>query len=444
MPTFICIAGIIVSLILMLYLAYKGMHTIYLAPLLIIIVCLTNGLPVVSSYTDTYMGGFTGIIAKIFPYFLMGSLLGKTYAQTGAAASIAKWILDIADKVSNTEKGKRTISIVALLVINVILGYGGINPMVLIFATYPIANSLARKTGIPRRFLPGLLSTAGAFVFCAVGSPGTANVLAGQILGTSPNSGLIPGIVGGLIIVGGGAVYFCIAVEKAVSNGEVFTEHPREKGGEDDRTLPNVMVSFIPLIFVFVTFAIMQLNVNFVLFWALVLCYVLFYKFFPTDSPISKIMAVFNPAVMQAAPIMMALAALSGFGSVVMATPAYEVISAALINLPGPPVLVAGLIVMIIVGVTSSAPAGLNIALGSFGDYFISLGVNPAALHRVAAFSTATLDSLPMAGSTIGALEICGQNHKEGYFPIFVTTVLLTTVAMVVSALLLTWFPGMA
>lgn len=445
MSTTIGLLGILAALIIMLYLSYRGMNTIYLAPVMVLLVCLTNGLPLVNSYVETYMTGFVGIIKTLFSFFLLGAILGRIFADTGAAASIAYGVLKITKPLAKTPSGKRLVAVISLIVIALILGYGGINALVLVFASYPIANSLAREVNIPRRFIPAWLATANCYVFCGPASPQTANVLAGQMLGTGNDSAMIPGLIAGVIIIGGAILYLGIGIERAVKNGENFTEHPSGNDRPSDAARPPVILSVLPILVVFITFVFLKTHIVVSLFFGIVLALILLYRYIPKEgNPIVKISSICNPAVQMAAPTIMALGALSGFGAVVQASPSFAFLAEKIVDIPGPPLLKAGLIVAIIVGFTSSAPAGLTIALQTFGPMFIgTLGVDPAALHRVAALSTSTFDSLPFAGGIITNLTLCGQTHKQAYKPIFIITVCLTFLAMVVCALLCTAFPGL-
>lgn len=442
------ILGIIIALLVMLYLAYKGMSTIYLAPLMAAVVCITNGLPVISSLTGTYMDGFINIIKMLFPFFLLGSLLGRIYADTGAATVISNGILALSTSRAKTPKNKRLIAITVIILLTVILGYGGINTMVLLFTTYPIAISMAKELNIPRRYVPGIIFVGGGVAFCGPGAPQTANILAGKLLGTPSTSAMIPGLIGAAVVVVGSIVYLYLAVEKSIKNGETFEAKDTDNKAYNKTNVkqPGMLTSLIPLVIVFVTFLGFKTDVVLSLFLAIVTSLVLLSKYITIEgnSTFQKISKMLNSAINFAAPTILALAALSGFGSIVQATPQFGNISNALMSIPGPPLLVAGITVAIIVGLTSSPPAGLSIALMVFGPMFINdLGVNPEALHRVASFATSTFDSLPISGAVITALALAGVTHKEGYKPIMVTTVILTFLGMIVTAIICTLFPGL-
>jgi H+/gluconate symporter-like permease len=52
-----------------------------------------------------------------------------------------------------------------------------------------------------------------------------------------------------------------------------------------------------------------------------------------------------------------------------------------------------------------------------------SAGVSPQILHRIAALASGGLDALPHNGAVITRLAICGMNHKQSYFDIFMVAV---------------------
>ena len=47
--------GIIVSMILLIILVYKGMSNIYVAPVCALLVMITNGLPLLSTFKESYL-----------------------------------------------------------------------------------------------------------------------------------------------------------------------------------------------------------------------------------------------------------------------------------------------------------------------------------------------------------------------------------------------------
>ena len=74
------ILGLILSLIIIMYLAYKGYSTIITAPIIAIItIILTTGFNghLMANYTEVYMSGFANFIKNYFPLFMTGAIFAK-------------------------------------------------------------------------------------------------------------------------------------------------------------------------------------------------------------------------------------------------------------------------------------------------------------------------------------------------------------------------------
>ena len=93
--------GLIAALALLIVLTIRGMNLFVATPLCAILVALTAGLPLMpqlaadgqANLLTSYMSGFTGFIANWFFMFLLGSIFGKLMEDTGAADSVARWVV---------------------------------------------------------------------------------------------------------------------------------------------------------------------------------------------------------------------------------------------------------------------------------------------------------------------------------------------------------------
>ena len=89
------ILGLILSLILIMYLAYKGYSTIITAPIIALItIIITTGFKghLMANYTEIYMLGFANFIKNYFPLFMTGAIFAKLMEEVGYAKSIAHFI----------------------------------------------------------------------------------------------------------------------------------------------------------------------------------------------------------------------------------------------------------------------------------------------------------------------------------------------------------------
>jgi H+/gluconate symporter-like permease len=133
------------------------------------------------------------------------------------------------------------------------------------------------------------------------------------------------------------------------------------------------------------------------------------------------------------------VASLVGFGAVVAALPAFEVVRDWVLGIEGGPLVGLALATNVLSALTGSASGGLTIALSALGETYMQLaasyGIDPALMHRVAVIGSGSLDSLPHNGAVVTLLAVCGATHKESYFDIVMVGIvgaLLALVAVIV------------
>jgi hypothetical protein len=95
MGEFLQVAGIFLSLALLIALAYRGISVIILAPVLALLAVLLSGdgHQLLAVYTQVFMCGVLGFVVKYFPVFLLGALFGKLMEDSGSAQTIAHAIV---------------------------------------------------------------------------------------------------------------------------------------------------------------------------------------------------------------------------------------------------------------------------------------------------------------------------------------------------------------
>jgi H+/gluconate symporter-like permease len=82
----------------------------------------------------------------------------------------------------------------------------------------------------------------------------------------------------------------------------------------------------------------------------------------------------------------------------------------------------------------------MSIALNILGERYLEMaqatGINPQALHRVAAIACGSLDTLPHNGAVITLLAICGLSHRESYADIGMVAVVIPLLATIAAVIL--------
>lgn len=430
------IAIIFLALILLIVLVFKGV-SIYLAtPLCAILVAILSGVDFFQAYMETYMGGMVGFAKTYLPMFMLGAIFGKIMEDSGAAKSIALFI------VKKLGKGKALLSIVLA---GAILTYGGVSMFVASFALYPLALAIFREANISRRLIPATIQ-AGTFTFTMValpGSPAIQNIIPTNYFGTTATAAPVLGIIATIMMFGMSMAWLGHAKKRYEKKGLFFDEPAECAAEENSENLPNPLVSLIPLLVVLLSYNLIPLifpvsdyvKSNMIvpaLLLGVIVGILLNLKYLNPMETLNKgatnsIIPTLNTS------------AIVGFGAVIKAVPAFAALTEAIfsINISNP-LIAEAIAIYIITAATGSSSGGLTIALDALGDRFVqmsqSTGISLDVFHRVAAVSSAAFDSLPHNGGVLVLLDLSGYGYKHIYWDMFIITViipLITSFAMV-------------
>ena len=444
--------GIFISLILLIYLAYRGITVLVLAPLLAVVAVLFNGgVPVLASYTEVFMSSFAGYAKAYFPLFLLGAIFGKVMDDSGSAKAIAQAIVQ--------RLGKER-AILAIVLSCALLTYGGVSLFVVAFAVYPIAAALFREADIPKSLIPGSIAL-GSFTFTMTAIPGTPqiqNAIPMPYFGTDTYAAPIIGLVGAAIMFGGGVGWLNFRARRAQQQGRGYGDEQPEKlataDTEASTVLPAFMGALLPVLIVLglnfllskVMFPAMDLSYlsdapyntspdKVIGQWSLILsvsvgilsALALHWKRFsrPTESinqgALGSLLAIINTC------------SEVGYGNVISKLPAFDIIKNSMLGISSNPLISESISISVLAGITGSASGGMSIALEILGDTYLQMAqavnLNPEVLHRVATIACGSLDALPHNGAVITLLAICGLSHKEAYADIGMVAVVIPVAA---------------
>jgi len=421
--------GIIIGLVLLMFLAYRGYSIIWVAPITAAVVALSGGLPLLETYKETYMAGFVGFTKSWFPVFMLGAIFGHLMDYTGAAKSIAQWLT----KVFGPKR-----AILGVIIGCAVLTYGGISLFVVVFAMYPLALELFREANISRKLIPGSIAL-GSFTFTMTAVPGTPqiqNLIPIDHFNTTPTAAPVMGIVATIFMFGLGYAYLSWREKKLTEKDDVFTEPKKktENNGEHLTDLPNPFIAFLPLLSVILTLNLLKWDIVVALLSGIILSMltnVKLHKGFTktiSSGATGSITAIINTS------------AAVGFGSVVRAVPGFQTLTNLVLGIKGSPLISEALAVNILAGATGSASGGMGIALEALGDKYYQLaletGISPEAFHRVASLASGGLDTLPHNGAVLTLLAITGMTHKESYIDICVTSLILPILSSIPAIIL--------
>jgi H+/gluconate symporter-like permease len=182
------LAGILIGLGLLIWLAYRGWSVLLLAPAAALLAAAFAREPLLAHWTQTFMESAARFLAQFFPIFLLGALFGKLMEDSGSVSSIADFM---------TERlGKRR-AILAVVIAGAVVTYGGVSLFVAFFVLAPMAQALFRAAAIPYRLMPAAIALgASTFTMSALpGTPAIQNAIPMPFFGTTafaaPGLGII-------------------------------------------------------------------------------------------------------------------------------------------------------------------------------------------------------------------------------------------------------------
>ncbi|MFQ3787193.1 GntP family permease [Halomonas sp. A29] len=466
------ILAIVVALALLMYLAYRGLSLLILAPALAALVALVSvDTPLLASYTQVFMGSAGGFIVSYFPLFLLGAIFGKLMEDSGSAEVLAGAIV---------ERLGESRAILAVVLSCAVMTYGGVSLFVVAFAVFPIAAALFRKADLPKRLIPGTIAL-GAFTFTMTALPGTPaiqNAIPMPFFGTSPFAAPGLGIMTGLIMLGLGQAWLTYRARQARAAGEGYGEHASEPAPADhlrERAagegfdlaevesqprsgLPSLPLALLPIVLVialnllFTVVVIPAMDTGYLAdpvygatsidsvrgVWSVIAALVLsILVLIALNWPrLQQLTASLDSGANASLLPIFNTASLVGFGSVIASLAAFDAISAWVTTAGGDnPLISLAIAVNLLAGMTGSASGGMSIALSTLGDTYLAMGqaagISPDLLHRVTAVATGGLDALPHNGAVITLLSICGLTHRQAYLDIAAVAVLGPIISLV-------------
>jgi H+/gluconate symporter-like permease len=445
----IAVAGILVSLLLLMYLAYRNHSVIVIAPMCALVAVGFDGeLPLLATYTQIFMENLGKFIVRYFALFLLGAIFGKLMEETGSAATIAMWVL----RWVGTSR-----ALLAVVLTCAILTYGGVSLFVVVFTVFPLAIALFRQADLPPRLIPASIAL-GAFTFTMTALPGSVqiqNLIPMPFFKTTSYAAPVMGCTAALIMFSFGMLWLSFRTTRAKQKGEGFsneTDLQTAQKHESNTTgvQPSIIIALLPLVclvvlnFVFSKSLVPNWDASYLSeprfgatelkkvegTWSTILAmlganlciFVLHWrkgselKEVISQGAQSSLMPVFNAA------------SEFGYGSTIAALAGFATVKGWMVGFfPSRPLVAEAISVNVLAGITGSASGGLSIALESMGQSYLdrglAAGLDPEVMHRVASLSCGGLDTLPHNGAVITLLLICGCTHKHSYWDIAMVSI---------------------
>lgn len=455
--------AIVISLLLLMFFAYRGVTVLILAPIMAALAVILSGdmAVLLPAYTQTFMSALGSYVVQFLPIFLLGALFGQLMADSGAAHAIARWI---------KEKLGTRHAILTVVLACAVLTYGGVSLFVVAFAVYPIAVALFRDADIPKRLIPASIGL-GSFTLTMTALPGTPsiqNAIPIPYFGTNVFAAPGLGLIASAIMLLAGMAWLRHRAARALRAGEGYGEHdeapvPQDEGDHPGMplalaVLPLLLVVGINALFTYGIFPRMDFSAMSERYagldpqrvtglWSLIIalataCIVLIvlrlkHWISLRDSVNKGVFGFMLPLFNTASEV--------GYGAVIASLAGFIVIRDAVLHVaPHNPLISEAIAMGTLAGITGSSSGGMSIALATLGSDYLAMahqaGISPELLHRVAVLASGSMDTLPHSGAIITLLSICRLTHRKSYGDIAAVTIMMPVIALVTVIVLGTLF----
>ena len=414
--------GILLGLALLVWLAYRGWSILLLAPAAALIAAAFAGGPLLAYWTQTFMDSGSRFIAQFFPLFLLGALFGKLMEDSGSVSAIARYM---------TERLGPARAIVTVVLAGAIVTYGGVSLFVAFFVLAPMAQELFRTAALPNRLIPAAI-TLGTSTFTMSALPGTPaiqNAIPMPCLGTTPLAAPGLGIIASAIMIAFGLWWLrraataargsspaygrlqAVTIERVVEDETVrqrattvanlippksaavsrahSAAHPLGRSAaprrsecqraDDTGILPRLDVSFLAEERFGATSLAAVGGV-----WSVVtalLAAIVTVIAANRDRPPALRETMDAGANASVLPVL-SVASLVGFGAVVTAVPAFDIVRNWMLSIEGGPLVSLAIATNLLSALTGSASGGMTIALDALGSTYMRLAAAHASIRR--------------------------------------------------------------
>lgn len=428
--------GIVLAVIILNVVVYKGLNAVVASFLTAMIVIVTSGLDFNQAMNESiaFVGGICG---SFLPIIVFGGIIGALYNASNATKTLTKLIIKPIHHIKSPA-GQRIAGVGLILLIRIVIGLSGIDNMAIMTTMVALTATVFAALDWPRKYIACVLMVAGTVGALIPGAPNLYVIILQQVLTEFDNQGTL--FIRWLILIVftvGAALMIARMIGKAQESGVHFEPGSLQVPDlEAVEKAPHWIVTFIPVIAVFVFYNLLGLEAWVALLIGAAVAVVCFVPYIQPKQGSSRIRALLDAVNSGTFSVPLSLVGIMLVSNVLAMSPAMSSISNYFAQLPLPGSISLMLISILLVGGMGGAQAAL-VVMGTMAlQYYIPNGMGVQTAGVIALWATTVLDTLPSNLGIAAFAELTDVTIEESYPPIFQTTVVFTLVICVLVALL--------
>lgn len=423
---------LVVPLIVLVLLCMRGVNPILAGICAALATAIIGGMDLYSAMTGDYMQGFVDFLKTNWFVFFFGCVYGEIMRVSGAAESIANFIVNLIGK---------KYALFALPITTGLLMYGGINGLVVIFTVFPIFVQVFKETNTSRTLIPCLYFIgAGSWANCGPGTPQILNLVTTRAYDVDAAAAPLAGIVGAGTMGILGLVWFNHLVKKSKARGEVFNpeglvdDYAEELEKRASKKLPSPFLSILPLLVCVICLNIKMGGENIfktevALLIACVAAIICNIKFVVPKEIVKHV----TTGCTNSFNIISATCGVMGFATVIKAAPAFQALVDLIPSINLPPLVSLMLATNIFCAITGTASGSASIVANTLGPIYLKLGLDPALAARVMVCSATAFDTVPHNGTLVASIKMSHETHATCYKYMFQCSVVIPLIGAIAS-----------
>lgn len=422
----VSLLGIALSMILIIVLAFKKVPLYVYAPVCAAIAAAFSRLNPYETLASAFTGGLGGYVSQNFMLFLSSAVFAEFMCKSGASKYIALRLSVLAKRSRNSQFA----GMMYMAFVQFVLTAGGVNVFVVIFLLVDLNRTLYEELDIPwNLYLANMWASGTATTWALPGMPSIQNLIPTTYLGTTPMAGAGLGIFMGVEISALCILYIYCCLRKARKNQEHFLPQGAAVKAKDIQVEQesvsriNLWTALTPSVVVLVTMNLFKIQPTIALLLGSLTTFLLFHEHFEHFTH------TFGKGMECGLSVLLPVAFMSGYGTVISMTDGFQLVVEALKNIPGSEawqVFIASNVAACICG---SVSGGLGIVLTTLGDYFLSMNLSPGIIHRIVLAGASGLDTMPFAASIHSLMRVsCIEFSWNSYKHLFMCNLVLTII----------------